>query len=166
MQQKSSSLSTKLNLSSSMALTCVCGCVCQIAALSMNKLTCQKCMTPALFHTFTSQEKKREEEREKSRAPFIWRMASQFISISCRARVTSESQLSDEQLHLALHLHLNPKIRYFTNTACEERCPSCLFHLRGARASRITTPPSLTSNSSLKWRSAQVTGLLTSQNGL
>ena len=37
---------------------CVCVCVCRIAALSMNELTCQKCMTPALFHIFAFQKKK------------------------------------------------------------------------------------------------------------
>jgi len=49
----------------------------EIAALLMNKLTGQKYMTKALLHIFTF--------LKKSQALFISRMASQFISISCRA---------------------------------------------------------------------------------
>lgn len=62
----------------------LCAFLCEIVALSVNKLTSQKYITPALFHVFTSE--------KKSQAPFIRGMASQFISISCRAQVTSESE--------------------------------------------------------------------------
>ena len=44
------------------ACVCVCVCVCRIAALSMNELTRQKCMTPALFHIFAFQKKKRKKK--------------------------------------------------------------------------------------------------------